>query len=184
MSAPLRAQRVRGVPGVGLRTPDGSEWLRWGVGYRWDPDSIDRPTGPGWVRARCAHRTGEFVRMVDEETGLAWECCDQCTEMETFRVQSCTRPGKFGNPWVVENHTAGWRAVGPTCRQAWGRKEDAVADAVAAFASNEERGVASWPDEWFTDLAQFDHLSCYCPLDRPCHVDEVLEEGYIRGVWT
>ena len=27
MSAPQRAQRVRGVPGVGLRTADGREWL-------------------------------------------------------------------------------------------------------------------------------------------------------------
>ena len=117
MRAPLRAQRVRGIPGVGLRTPDGREWLRWGAGHRWDPDSIDTPSGPGWVRARCAHRTGQFVRMDRDDTGIAWECCDDCTEMETFTVKSCTRPGDYGNPWRVENHTAGWRADGPTYRR-------------------------------------------------------------------
>lgn len=184
MRAPLRAQRVRGIPGVGLRTPDGREWLRWGAGHRWDPDSIDTPSGPGWVRARCAHRTGQFVRMDRDDTGIAWECCDDCTEMETFTVKSCTRPGDYGNPWRVENHTAGWRADGPTYRRAWGRKEDAVADAVAAFASHSRCGLPSWPDMEFAVLATHDYLSCYCPLDRPCHVDVVIDEGRRRGVWT
>ena len=184
MRAPLRAQRVRGIPGVGLRTPDGREWLRWGAGHRWDPDSIDAPAGPGWVVARCAHRTGFFVPMTDEETGLAWECCTGCTELEMFTVQSCTRPGVYGNPWVVEKHTAGWRAVGPTCRQAWGRKEDAVTDAVTAFARSSRFGPANWPDMEFAVLAMHDYLACYCPLDRPCHVDVILEEGRRRGVWT
>lgn len=185
MRAPLRAQRVRGIPGVGLRTPDGREWLRWGAGHRWDPDSIDTPSGPGWVRARCAHRTGQFVRMDRDDTGLAWECCDACTEMETFRVQSCTRPGKFGNPWVVENHTAGWMAVGDDGPIRVGvTRMIACMDAVAAFASNEERGVASWPDVQFAVLARFDYLACWCPLDQPCHVDAIIREGRRRGVWT
>ncbi len=45
------------------------------------------------------------------------------------------------------------------------------------------------PAWWFNlyDLSQYEHLSCFCPLDYPCHVDriiEILEEAERRARLT
>ncbi len=78
--APDRAQRVRGIPGVGLRTADGAEWLRWGKGHRWPAENINGPTEAGWVIARCTHQTGDFVRLSEDsqafDLGCEWDVCD------------------------------------------------------------------------------------------------------------
>lgn len=59
-------------------------------------------------------------------------------------------------------------------------KKLANASAIISFAN---RVMCDWPDAMFHDLAKFDYLSCFCPLDRPCHVDAIIVEGARRGMW-
>lgn len=148
--APQRAQRVRGIPGVGLRAPDGREWVRDG------------------------HSTYAVVSGMRHET---------CT------VRFCGRPSRWGNPWGAETcrcdsghpvphwhvRSAAGRVIG-----AWHDKRSAMAHAVTCFRSF----VYSYPDTYFTDLLGFDFLSCFCPLNSPCHVDAIIAEGVARGIWT
>lgn len=188
--SPQRAQRVRGVPGVGLRTPDGREWLRWGKGHRWDPETVSAPAGPGWVVARCDHDGGGVALADDDacrEMGFRWSVCDGCADdgLATFTVKSCTRPGKWCNPWVVTKSggygypftVAHVSDGGPRASHA--TKDKAVNMTVSLFA----RSVGLRADVYFAELTGFDYLSCFCPLDSPCHVDAIIEEGKRRGVW-
>ena len=209
-ASPQRAQRVRGVSGVGLRTPDGREWLRWGKGHRWPAENINGPTEAGWVIARCTHQTGDFVRLSEDsqafDLGCEWDVCDGCRDVfDTFTVQSCTRPGKYGNPFVVAQNergtyvvtldgaviedgsswggTGSWWTPDPERNDAQVRehtKKLANASAIIGFAN---RVMCDWPDAMFRDLARFDYLSCFCPLDQPCHVDAIIAEGARRGIW-
>lgn len=186
MRAPQRAQRVRGVPGVGLRTPDGREWLRWGAGHRWDPETITRWNRPGWVVARCDHPGGGAALAEDDacrEMGFRWSVCDGCADggLASFAVKSCTRPGKYGNPYVPSKAGDVWWVTrdGVLCNVTPGTEDYAVSLAVSLFGLVVER----WPANRFTELAKFRYLSCFCQLDQPCHVDAIIEEGKRRGIW-
>lgn len=189
MTAPQRAQRVRGIPGVGLRTPGGREWLRWGKGHRWDPDTPDAlRTDTGWVIARCTHKTGAFIPIPKDDPNrwmldVAWETCTDCCELGllTFTVRSCTRPGKYGNPWRTARRGDRW-VVEWSSYESFMRYPTEQAATECVLLTFRSR-VMMWPDEYFEDLARYDYLSCWCPLDGPCHVDEILAEGRRRGVW-
>lgn len=141
--APDRAQRVRGIPGVGLRTADGREWV----------------AGPN----------GRYVAIPVVEPH------------ETIRVQSCARPGKWGNPWKVVEAFGGWCVANGYRLEpgTYETKELATAEAIRRFGEL----VRSWPDAMFDVPARADFLSCFCPLDGPCHVDAILAEGARRGQW-
>lgn len=210
-AAPVRAQRVRGVPGVGLRTVDGREWLRWGRGYRWDPHTLDEPCDPFWVIARCDHN-GQREIPADHwhrtELGLRWQICADCCGIEgRFRVQSCTRPGRYGNPWRpskpsrLTDGTKVWTIERPAERPEWTHvhplntdRNDphndlnwctSLANTRSACRRTFQDGpLPRWPLDWFEDLATYDALSCFCPLDKRCHVDAIIIEGRKRGVWT
>ena len=174
--SPQRAQRVRGVPGVGLRTPDGREWLRRG-GRREGAEQREYAAIPGWHIVRCAHDS-------------VYPACDDCVndEMATFTtVKSCTRPGEYGNPYGVR--APDQKAVNPRAWCIWAggerlgfhyrSREDATSAAVFLFG----KVLTEQDDAYFAELAKFDYLSCFCPLDQPCHVDAIIEEGKRRGVW-
>lgn len=94
----------------------------------------------------------------------------QLSRKKGFRLPPNTRvvarPSKWGNPFKIGTHTAiaeginGWS--GPTIRT--------VEEAVAAYR------------EWMSphaDLVRADlagkNLACWCPLDKPCHADVLLE---------
>ena len=145
--APQRAQRVRGVPGVGLRTADGTEWVK--------------------------------VGKVFAEIG----------GVDTIRVQSCTRPGRYGNPWRVVEVDGIWLAQAGAQAGVWWANDrecpfhQSRRSAVAATIRQFRKLARLWPDAMFHDLAKFDCLSCFCPLDRPCHVDAIIAEGARRGIW-
>lgn len=71
------------------------------------------------------------------------------------------RGSRWGNPWRVDD--------GMSARGAVWRYRDAVTGSL--------RGV--WPaaptiDQIRTELAGHD-LMCWCPLDKPCHADILLE---------
>lgn len=190
--APQRAQRVRGVPGVGLRTPDGSEWLRWGRGFRHDPDNCDPVLPPHWVIARCTHPGGG--EPCDHDTGLRWTACDDCCRIaDPFTVRYCGRPTRWGNPFSVpkrpSTHPDGqpywpvWVCViagKPIVENVARTRLDALRSSIDYFAED----LDSVDNAYFTGLLGYDYLSCFCPLDQPCHVDAIIAEGVARGLWT
>lgn len=78
------------------------------------------------------------------------------------------RSTKWGNPFIVNAHITAGSMSGalyicvPT-----------VEDAVACY-----RELFILPDSWRRDeLGELrgKNLACYCPLDRPCHADVLLE---------
>lgn len=73
---------------------------------------------------------------------------------------SVARPGPFGNPFVVGKATD---ANGVTL---------SLGGCVAAFRSH----VCSRRD-WSTKIEALrgKNLACWCPLDKPCHADVLLE---------
>jgi len=79
---------------------------------------------------------------------------------------SVTRPGKYGNPYVV----------GRTQGDAWGHEHD-IKDAETAiklFRYNLLNDVLLCnPD--FLEPLRGKNLACFCPLDQPCHADVLLE---------
>jgi hypothetical protein len=191
--APQRAQRVRGVPGVGLRTPDGREWLRWGAGHRWDPETITAPVGPGWVVARCDHPGGGLALPEDDgarEMGACWSICKDCSDngLATFTVKPCdSRRSGYRNPYGVrEPHNKAWDPTawsvwdnGQRLPQSFRSREDAMDAATFLFGAY----LAEQTISYFAKLIGFDYLSCFCPLDSSCHVDAIIAEGKRRGVW-
>ena len=151
--APQRAQRVRGIPGVGLRTPDGREWARDGSTY---------VVVSGMRHLACA-------------------------------VRYCGRPSKWGNPFSVPKrpsiHPDGqpywpvWVCViagKPIFENVARTRLDALRSSIDYFAED----LDSADDAYFTGLLGYDYLSCFCPLDQPCHVDAIIAEGVARGIWT
>lgn len=82
-------------------------------------------------------------------------------------IRYCGRPGPLGNPFRVSNGDCTHPDCGPRSHPAI-----TAAEAVECFR------------DWFLhhpDLEKFKaelrgkNLSCWCPLDQPCHVDVILE---------
>lgn len=69
---------------------------------------------------------------------------------------SVTRPGRYGNPFIVTEHQ--------TRQQAVDNFRDALLDGRLQFGIREVQ----------TKLRGLD-LACWCPLDQPCHADVLLE---------
>lgn len=143
--APQRAQRVRGVPGVGLRAPDGREWVRDG------------------------HSTYAVVSGMRHET---------CT------VRFCGRPSRWGNPFETARialHGKPWVVTGNSgYAPRFSSRADAYHFAIECFTNQ----CMGWPDNLFMALVGYDFLSCFCPLNSPCHIDAIIAEGVARGIWT
>ncbi len=192
MTAPQRAQRLVGVPGIGLRTPDGREWLRWGNSHRWNPETLDFPTRPGWIVARCGHPGGgQPLTETDAayELGLRYTVCADCEALPTqrFTAQSCAYPSQYCNPWVAEripNEPNGLWRVRQRVFGDWIEipmtRDAAMEAAVNVFA---EWVVPKWKTADLDELAWPRYFSCFCPPDKPCHVDAIIAEGRRRGVW-
>ena len=81
------------------------------------------------------------------------------------------RPSKWGNPFVVDRQlltvTSPGGGVVITCDSL----EDALKCAAAEYRASVALGMAR---EIRRDLRGKD-LACWCPLDRPCHADVLLE---------
>ncbi len=59
------------------------------------------------------------------------------------------------------------------------------ADVLGRFRGNLQSMISANGWEWFVEcylrpLMKYDYLSCFCPLDKPCHVDIWIE--YIEKV--
>lgn len=107
----------------------------------------------------------------------------------------CGRPSKWGNPLKVSNGKiyidAGHRR-NPQYKWTYlcnGDVTDMIDIYKNMFKPIQERKIR--PDiltsdflYWcvrlryydITELSKYDYLSCFCPLDRPCHVDVLISE--------
>lgn len=73
---------------------------------------------------------------------------------------SVTRPGKWGNPFVVGKDGDAAECV------ALYRHEMKVRIKAPIFGESTREGLASLRGK---------NLACFCPLDQPCHADVLLE---------
>lgn len=86
---------------------------------------------------------------------------------------SVARPTKWGNPFQIADFLDALD----------GDKEAARRDVVAAYRMAVERDepglLAFYPEE--IDRLRGKNLACWCPLDKPCHADVLLEiaNGFI-----
>lgn len=87
------------------------------------------------------------------------------------------RPTLFGNPWT-----------GPGAIEAYKRFLDHVLSGVLAVGVIEDgldvdlvfrKPIDRWQEfrRWLFDLRRDppNAMACYCSLDRPCHVDQIIE---------
>ncbi|MGC4002842.1 MAG: DUF4326 domain-containing protein [Pirellulales bacterium] len=81
---------------------------------------------------------------------------------------SVTRPGSFGNPFVVgEEGPMGHKPIDA---------EGALGFFRAMFGDEQLRAAAGYPSNTeIRDRLCGKDLACYCPLDKPCHADVLLE---------
>lgn len=92
-----------------------------------------------------------------------------------------TRPGKFGNPFVVGGYfKIGTGGSGFSYLQTLDEKYAVgfmklltAEGAVEMFRLYRQR--YPFKPEDIAELRAADYLACFCPLDRPCHADVLLE---------
>lgn len=70
-------------------------------------------------------------------------------------VRSVARPSRWGNPWRLH-------------------REEEREEIMARYRAWLDQRLAEDPD-FLEPLRQATGLACYCPLDRPCHADIILE---------
>lgn len=93
----------------------------------------------------------------------------------------CARPGRFGNPWRVEEYDIGkrrWFRVlnehgKPVKGSQTPNRERAMSDCLSLYRWYLEEMIRL--DPTFLDPLRGRDLCCWCPLDFPCHVDVLLE---------
>jgi len=108
----------------------------------------------------------------------------------------CGRPGKWGNPFVAIQTTknpsrfvvfvivprGGFRelcqSIKDKCwqvrrfgKEAFDTKQEAQAHAAFLFGKLMDAAPGQYPVH---ELKQYAHLSCWCAIDSPCHVDEII----------
>ena len=83
------------------------------------------------------------------------------------------RPGKFGNPFIVSDEL--------TALEATRRYKECILNNAMTYYYFYEVDASLMFDhfkyisEHINDLKQYDYLSCFCPLNKPCHVDVLIE---------
>lgn len=97
-------------------------------------------------------------------------------------VVVCSRPGRWGNPWRVEEYRwdygrkAGYRVVGEEGQPVRGSesadKARAVANCLWLYRAYLEE-MARLEPGLLEPLRTATGLACYCDLGEPCHVDVI-----------
>jgi len=94
----------------------------------------------------------------------------------------CGRPGKFSNDYeIFDVNTKGHpgfyyisnRKTG-YLSNVFGGDQSAHRHAVEMHKIQMESNLKSDP-AYYDDLLKYKWLSCFCPLDLPCHVDTIIE---------
>ncbi len=160
MSAPIRGQRRRGIPSLVLPG---------------DPD------GRGWI----ASEPGVFVSHVRVSTSAPLTARD-CAHLERLpiSVRYVGRPTVWGNPYRVVKGRSGLLGVITPDERVVNLRTDCTAPEAARVAV---RGFQHWLDHLdrskpravlarhLAPLVTADVLSCWCPLDAPCHADTLCD---------
>jgi hypothetical protein len=150
VTAPVRGQRRRGVPSLVLPgDPDGCGWIAGAPG-------VFVPSGLGWG---------------DRAPGLR-------------RVRYVGRPSRWGNPYRVVKGRSGPLGVITPDEQVVIFRTDCTAPraaqvAVRGFRHHLDHLDRSKPPvvlaRHLAPLVTADVLSCWCPLDAPCHADTLCD---------
>jgi hypothetical protein len=151
VTAPIRGQRRRGVPSLVLPgDPDGCGWFAIGG--------------------------GEYVPFPSPPTG------HPARERRTVRYVG--RPTRWGNPYRVVKGRSGLLGVITPDERVVTLRTDCTAPEAARVAV---RGFQHWLDHLdrskpravlarhLAPLVTADVLSCWCPLDAPCHADTLCD---------
>ena len=104
-------------------------------------------------------------------------------------VVSVARPGKYGNPWSVKQCAASDALAGLwivklghiVASGGFRSRLDALDRAVDLHRQWVARMAVDELDRRFGSLRGCD-LACWCPLDRPCHADTLIEVANRPGV--
>lgn len=150
MSAPIRGQRRPGVPSLVLPgDPDGCGWFAGAPG-------VFVPLGLGWG---------------DRAPGLR-------------RVRYVGRPTRWGNPYRVVKGRSGLLGVITPDERVLNLRTDCTGSEAARVAvrgfqhhldhldKSKPRAVLA---RHLAPLVTADVLSCWCPLDAPCHADTLCD---------
>jgi hypothetical protein len=150
MSAPIRGQRRRGTPSLVLPgDPDGCGWIASGDGLYW-------PVGNDPI---FGHSKPVAVRYVG-------------------------RPTRWGNPYRVVKGRSGLLGVITPDERVVNLRTDCTAPeaarvAVRGFQHHLDHLDRSKPRavlaRHLAPLVTADVLSCWCPLDAPCHADTLCD---------
>jgi hypothetical protein len=92
------------------------------------------------------------------------------------------RPTKWGNPYRVVYEDGAWFVVlDGNHFGSFETKGQAVSNAVDWYLDYLSNMQPAERDELFSEL-RGKNLSCWCPLDQPCHADVLLELANQSGV--
>ena len=89
----------------------------------------------------------------------------------------CGRGTKYGNTHVIKKMPIYWMVEiapnHPSVRVTHTLKE---AHQVARdFYAEDMKRILEKAPNFYDDLRKYTHLSCFCPLDMPCHLDPIIE---------
>jgi hypothetical protein len=87
----------------------------------------------------------------------------------------CGRGTKYGNDSVVEKDGDAWVVDKYDAAIWFDNREYANEEAVERFQSLQMFWTLRADPAYYDDLLNYKHLSCFCPLDMPCHVDPIIE---------
>lgn len=104
----------------------------------------------------------------------------------------CGRPGRWGNPFVVNKHNANYYRVSVDVEgyiDPWFKLvcfELYISAGAAGFKTKREAQAHAaflfgclmneFPNRYrVVELSKYTHLSCWCKEGEPCHVDEILK---------
>ena len=95
-------------------------------------------------------------------------------EKQSVKAKYCGRPGKYGNPFKVGDYVgAEWYPKLEMHDQenyiVYNQKIKSAKEAIYLFKKYQ------LPKLDLTELKNQTHLSCWCGLDNPCHVDAIIE---------
>lgn len=99
-----------------------------------------------------------------------------------------SRPGRYGNPFrpyssaiirpvdvgVTVNVLDGTGATGTSLKIQCGNVEECLAW-YRIYAEHSIRIFRDIGEDWLEDLREASWVACWCPLNRPCHADVLIE---------
>lgn len=94
-----------------------------------------------------------------------------------------TRPSKWGNPYAVSRGIADgtWRVDGPGVYRSFTDRDDATIASLVLYRAYVRRAQVHCLAMPPVSELRGKNLACFCPLDRACHADILLELASAAG---